>query len=631
MASYKDIQGFNIQNLSSDPVPFAQEKANNPYQGTWASGGTMNTARNSLGSTGTKTAALAFGGVDPSPAIVAFTESYNGTSWTEVNDLNSARKLFAGSGTNTAALAFGGRNPPADTNRAFTETWDGTNWTEVADLNTARGQLAGFGATNTAAIATGGGTPTVTGATELWNGTSWTEVNDLNTARRNTSGSGTSTAGIVAGGEDPGQFANTETWNGTSWTEVNDLNTARLGLGVTGTTTSALAFAGVAPPLGPPNYQALTESWDGSSWTEVNDLSGVRGYIGRAGSDNTSALAFGGINPTVNLATTEEWAFTGIPPSAPAAGYTDAIVGQIYYNTTTGSFKAIGAGAGSWASGANMPTARQGLRSGGTPTAAILWGGDDSFAQNPATFEYDGTTWTTGGSTSTTGWGYGGGVGSQTNALSMGGYNNAPNSVANAETYNGTSWTTITSLPTGLYNMGTATLGTGSLGNALGGRSGPSLTEVASNQQWNGSAWTELGDLTATSYAGNACGTPSAAIYFGGTAGLSNIWNGTSWTSVPATLNTTPRNDQGMSGSSTSALIFGGPPTASTNTELWDGTSWTEVNNLGTARLGKNGRGSQVTNSDTAITMGGYGPPVGLVNTEEWTTTDFTINTLTTS
>ena len=30
MASYKDIQGFNIQNLTSDPVPFAQAKENNP-------------------------------------------------------------------------------------------------------------------------------------------------------------------------------------------------------------------------------------------------------------------------------------------------------------------------------------------------------------------------------------------------------------------------------------------------------------------------------------------------------------------------------------------------------------------------------------------------------------------------
>ena len=306
------------------------------------------------------------------------------------------------------------------------------------------------------------------------------------------------------------------------------------------------------------------------------------------------------------------------------------IEGQMWFNSSTQTLKGVTVGSGTWASATNMPTARQATRSGGTPTAALVWGGDDSLAQNPATFEYDGTTWTTGGPTSTTGWGYGGGVGSQTNALSMGGYSGAPTSVANAETYNGTAWTTITSMPSTLYNMGASgTLGTGSLGNTLGGRSGPVNTQIGENRQWNGSAWTELGDLTAPSYVGQACGTPSAAIYFGGTGGLSNIWNGTSWTTSPATLNTS-RNDGGMSGSSTSALVFGGDPVG-LNTELWDGSSWTEVNNLGTARLGKNGRGSQITNSDTAITMGGYGPPVGQVTVEEWTTTIIDVKTFTTS
>ena len=56
MASYKDIQGFNIQNLSSDPVPFAQEKANNPYGGAWSSGGSLNTGRAVGAAIGTHTA-----------------------------------------------------------------------------------------------------------------------------------------------------------------------------------------------------------------------------------------------------------------------------------------------------------------------------------------------------------------------------------------------------------------------------------------------------------------------------------------------------------------------------------------------------------------------------------------------
>ncbi len=46
------------------------------------------------------------------------------------------------SGTQTAALAFGGASPA----RALTEDWNGASWSEVADLNTARDLLAGAGA-----------------------------------------------------------------------------------------------------------------------------------------------------------------------------------------------------------------------------------------------------------------------------------------------------------------------------------------------------------------------------------------------------------------------------------------------------------------------------------------------------
>jgi hypothetical protein len=58
------------------------------------------------------TAGLAFGGYDYSPTLVTGkTESWNGTSWTEVNDLNTARNELAGAGIQNSALAFGGLNP----------------------------------------------------------------------------------------------------------------------------------------------------------------------------------------------------------------------------------------------------------------------------------------------------------------------------------------------------------------------------------------------------------------------------------------------------------------------------------------------------------------------------------------
>ena len=61
MANYKDIQGFHVQNLTSDPTPYAQALSNDPYGGTWASGGAMNTARRDLSAAGIQTDALGIG------------------------------------------------------------------------------------------------------------------------------------------------------------------------------------------------------------------------------------------------------------------------------------------------------------------------------------------------------------------------------------------------------------------------------------------------------------------------------------------------------------------------------------------------------------------------------------------
>ena len=75
--------------------------------GAFSSGPSMNTARANMGSVGTSTAALGFGGRPPSSAV---NEIYDGTSWTEIGDLNTARHSMSTSGTTTSALAIGGEN-----------------------------------------------------------------------------------------------------------------------------------------------------------------------------------------------------------------------------------------------------------------------------------------------------------------------------------------------------------------------------------------------------------------------------------------------------------------------------------------------------------------------------------------
>jgi hypothetical protein len=86
------------------------------------------TARDDLGGCGTQTAALAFGGRNPT--VTGATEEYDGTSWTAGGNLNTARIDLAGAGIQTAALAFGGTPPRT----AATEEYDGTTWTNDTSM-----------------------------------------------------------------------------------------------------------------------------------------------------------------------------------------------------------------------------------------------------------------------------------------------------------------------------------------------------------------------------------------------------------------------------------------------------------------------------------------------------------------
>jgi len=315
MATYKGIQGFNIQNLTADPDnaswvgsiyynsttgSFKAIKAGGVSIGTWASGGNLNDARSQVGGVGTQTAAICIGG--NTPPETANVETYDGSSWTEVNNLNTGRRLTQGMGTvYTSAFAVGGYYTPGY--QSIVESWNGTSWTETTDTNSAKG-AGGQAGTSTAGIAFAGVPPAPMATNEHWNGSSWTELNDLNTGRRNIGSAGTVyTAAIAFGGDSdptPGGFNNAEVWDGSTWTEVNNLNTTRTELASAGTSTLALGSGGNPPVTG------KTEAWDGTSWTEVADLATSRRELNSQSSNSqTSALVFGGSAPPYSSATEE--------------------------------------------------------------------------------------------------------------------------------------------------------------------------------------------------------------------------------------------------------------------------------------------------------------------------------------
>jgi hypothetical protein len=275
--------------------------------GTFSTGGNMNTGRQLLGSAGTATAALGFGG---SPYTGA-TESYNGSAWTTVpGTLNTPRGYIAGCGTQTAALGATGYGPGAGSFPASAETYNGTSWTSISPVTTGRA-LPGISGIQTAALIFGGSSPfsTIRVISESWNGTSWTSAPSINTARFRIGSSGTQTAALGFGGSPgspPYNTTATESYNGTSWTTVNSLPTAVRPFTGNGVMTQTAAISTGGYPS-----SARTDIWNGTSWTaNPTSLSTNRGGGAQAGSAS-SGLSFGGYTGAYSVAT-ELWTGPGV-------------------------------------------------------------------------------------------------------------------------------------------------------------------------------------------------------------------------------------------------------------------------------------------------------------------------------
>ena len=156
-----------------------------------------------------------------------------------------------------------------------------------------------------------------------------------------------------------------------------------------------------------------------------------------------------------------------------------------------------------------------------------------------------------------------------------------------------------------------------------------------------GSAWARGGDLNTARSAANNFGTQTAGLMATGydntpdpDNSATELYNGTSWTTSPATVNQT-RSSTGGFGTQTSALIFGGIDATSPigiigNTESWSGSAWTEVNDLNTVRRHLSGAGADNT---SGLAFGGeLNGSVRTNVTESWNGTSWTeVNDMNTS
>ena len=319
------------------------------------------------------------------------------------------------------------------------------------------------------------------------------------------------------------------------------------------------------------------------------------------------------------------------------------IVGDFYYDSTGKKFKVVktgGAAIGTWSSGASLNTARSLNAAAGSSNSASMTFGGSIPAVTGNTETYNGSSWTEGNDLNNAR-SYLVGIGTSTAGLAVGGQ--PPATAGYTESYNGTSWTTKNVLSRGSdspqassYAMGG---GTNTSAVFFGGDEGASSTQDKA-ESWNGTSWTETGDLNQARSYGTGCGSSnSSALCISGfkwpSPTLANApevesFNGTSWTEEADVNTARGQLVCANTGTTTDALKYTGrnapDAAASATTEHYNGTAWTEVGDLAAAQKAGAGSGT----SSSALSIGGASPTFSAV-VESWTAADYQIKTVTTS
>ena len=319
----------------------------------------------------------------------------------------------------------------------------------------------------------------------------------------------------------------------------------------------------------------------------------------------------------------------------------DPIVGDFYYNSTTGSFNQVNAGGaplGSFASGANLPSARDFCGGIGVRDAALCVAGTDgTYSVTTEAIEYNGTSWSekanlnlgrSDGSFAADGTTESGIIAGGQLFPSPGG------NLDQTETFNGSSWSEVSELNTARDNLTSSK--SGSISGSLAFMGGTPSPYTDKTEEWNGASWTEKSDLNNARERGSGGGSSTAAIAVDGARAPApanpdgvkyfETWNGTSWTSGP---DTNTAHYYGASWGTTTDAVVAGTNPASNVVEGFNGTAWSEISEMGTNRV-LHGGGSGGPGSQTGIIFGGAVPPYSNA-TEEWTAAAFQIKTVTTS
>jgi len=320
----------------------------------------------------------------------------------------------------------------------------------------------------------------------------------------------------------------------------------------------------------------------------------------------------------------------GTTISTVASDPANPVNGQLWYNSTSGDLKQAETTSAAWSSGGNMGAAIYQHAGFGTQTAAVIAGGTTylAYVYRPNTEEYDGTSWTAGGNLST-GRRFSSGAGTLTSGLVVGGTNGTNGQggmgtpTTSTEEYDGTSWTaggTITLEDTGTGAATPRATGASQTSAiAVGGdddSGGPGVYLTSDNtQHYDGTSWTAGGNLSTGRKYHQVMGTENDGLAAGGGTGFyssdaitsTEEYDGTSWSSG-GNLNDYKRFNAESGISSSSGAWTGGAADANNSggptdgaIETYNGTSWS----VGPAMSQHRGHAAGAGNYAAGLAAGG--------------------------
>ena len=395
-----------------------------------------------------------------------------------------------------------------------------------------------------------------------------------------------------------------------SWSTAVDLPYSTTGASGVGSKTAALIFGGETPS----GEVTTTVKYNGTSFSSTGSLN-EKAQITLNFGTQTSAIAAGGERTPPGVSSKTEqfngsaWSETGDLNTARRNGGgsgPSASTGVVFgggehpsYNSNTESWNGT-----CFSETTDLPTGQAGSSAGDSATAALFFGGPINPSPpyiSATTLAYNGSAWTTVNSMNTSR--RIGPRGSSVGANSSGGAyyagGNTGSTVGNMETWDGTSWTETGDLNVARYNVA----GAGSSTDAIVTSGTGPASYMANTEEFSVNvpigAWATAADMNNSNFGMGGDGAVTTAIASGGANTPSDktskceTFNGTSWTEQ-SSMNT--RKYYGSNaGDSTAGLAFGGEPAdpSRADTEKFNGSSWSETANLNTGRESVTGSGTQ--------------------------------------